>query len=437
MKILGLDIGTTTVSAVVWQDGRVLDSVTEKNDSFLQTDHSFERLQDVSYISRIAFDVVEQMFAAHSDIKRIGLTGQMHGIVYLDAKGNAVSSLYTWQDSRGDLLCENGESYAAYISRITGHSVASGYGMVTHFYNVRNDLVPATATSFCTIHDYLAMLLAGNTKPIIDPSDAASLGLFDVKKGCFDLDAVSKIGVDKTMLPCLAETAVIGRYKGRADVYVAIGDNQASFLGALDGNRNGMLVNVGTGSQFSVYSRDYMVGDLLETRPFPSGGYLLVGASLCGGRAYALLEKFFRQVGEMLGCQCDSVYGSMERLIQEEAPDDLPKIVPLFCGTRKDPTYRGSIEGLTAENFTPQHLIFGMMEGMTYELYEMYQSYLRSGGEPVALYGSGNGLRKNKRLQICFEKMFEQNVIICDQPEEAATGVAIFADESFCSCKTD
>ena len=48
MKILGLDIGTTTVSAMVWQDGRVLESVTEKNDSFLQTDHSFERLQDVS-----------------------------------------------------------------------------------------------------------------------------------------------------------------------------------------------------------------------------------------------------------------------------------------------------------------------------------------------------------------------------------------------------
>ena len=31
MKILGLDIGTATVSAVVWQNGAVIDSVTKKN----------------------------------------------------------------------------------------------------------------------------------------------------------------------------------------------------------------------------------------------------------------------------------------------------------------------------------------------------------------------------------------------------------------------
>ena len=56
-------------------------------------------------------------------------------------------------------------------------------------------------------------------------------------------------------------------------------------MGATDGDIHTMLVNVGTGSQFSVYTKDYMTCPGLETRPFP-GGYLLVGASLCGGRAY-------------------------------------------------------------------------------------------------------------------------------------------------------
>ena len=32
----------------------------------------------------------------------------------------------------------------------------------------------------------------------------------------------------------------------------------------------------------------------IEARPFLGGKYLLVGASLCGGKAYALLENFFR-----------------------------------------------------------------------------------------------------------------------------------------------
>lgn len=429
MKILGLDIGTTTVSAVVWQDGNIIESVTEKNGCFIPSARSFERIQDVSYIRQVTLGVVDDLFSDHPDIERIGITGQMHGIVYLDAGGNAMSPLYTWQDGSGNIEYANGETYAEYLSRMTGYSVASGYGLVTHFYNVKNGFVPANASTFCTIHDYIAMLLAGNTVPIVDTTDAASFGFFDVKNGCFDIDAIQQIGIEAKILPRIAKDSVIGRYQDRADVYVAIGDNQASFLGALQGNQHGMLVNIGTGSQFSVYSQDYLESDMLETRPFPGGGYLLVGASLCGGRAYALLENFFRQVGEMLGCEVDCVYDSMKRAIEGVSLADIPTVIPLFGGTRKDPLCRGSIEGLSTENFTPQHFIVGIMEGMARELYEMYQSYLKSGGETVLLYGSGNGLRKNQHLKSCFEQMFGQCLVLCSDPEEAALGVALFASE--------
>lgn len=134
-----------------------------------------------------------------------------------------------------------------------------------------------------------------------------------------------------------------------------------------------------------------------------------MGASLCGGRAHALLENFFRQVGEMLGCEVDRVYDAMARAIEGKSLIDVPTVTPLFGGTRKDPLCRGSIQGLSTENFIPQHLIAGMMEGMARELYEMYQSYLHSGGEVVPLHGSGNGLRKNQYLQSCFEQMFGQS----------------------------
>lgn len=426
MKILGLDIGTTTVSAVVWQDGAVIDSVTEKNGSFIHSERSYEKIQDVSRIRSVALGIVEKLFAAYPDIERIGVTGQMHGIVYIDKDGEAVSPLYTWQDGRGDERHKDGKTYAEYLTDITGYSVATGYGLVTHFYNLKNGTVPQNAVTFCTIHDYIAMLLAGNTQPITDTTDAASFGVFDVKNGHFDIEALRKADIDENMLPHIAVAPVIGRYKDTADVYVAIGDNQASFIGALDGNKNGMLVNIGTGSQFSVYSENYLEGAELETRPFPGGGYLLVGASLCGGRAYALLESFFRQVGEMLGVKADRVYDAMDKLAEGNI-SDIPTVTPLFQGTRRDSSLRGSIEGLSTENFTPQHLIVGMMEGMARELYGMYRSYVQSGGVSVTLYGSGNGLRKNKYLQECFERMFQQSVQICNRPEEAATGAAIFA----------
>lgn len=112
---------------------------------------------------------------------------------------------------------------------------------VTHFYNLKNGLVPENAVVFCTIHDYIAMQLAGNTVPITDASDAASFGVFQVEQGRFDKEALNKAGIDPTMLPILAEDTCIGQYNGIIPVYVAIGDNQASFFGATDGDIHTML----------------------------------------------------------------------------------------------------------------------------------------------------------------------------------------------------
>ena len=57
----------------------------------------------------------------------------------------------------------------------------------------------------------------------------------------------------------------------------------------------------------------------------PGSGYLLAGASLCGGRAYALLEQFFRSTASMLGTGTNSCYDVMARLLDENPrPDDVP-----------------------------------------------------------------------------------------------------------------
>lgn len=430
MKTLGLDIGTTTVSAVVLEDGKVVESVTEKNGYFIPSAHAWEKAQDIARIEETALGAVDALLSRHADVSRIGVTGQMHGILYLDACGKPLSPLYTWQDGRGDLPYTEGQTYAAYLSAVTGYALATGYGAVTHFYNLKNGLVPKDAAVFTTVHDYIAMRLARRTQPVCDPTDAASLGLFDVARGAFDHAAIRALGMDDTLFPTVAPAAMIGKHESGAEVFVAIGDNQASFLGALGGEREGMLLNIGTGSQFSAYSPTYIACETLETRPFPGGGYLLVGASLCGGRAYALLADFFRMAGEMLGAPSANVYAAMDAEAAKKTPlTDVPTVTPLFSGTRRDPSLRASITGLSTENLTPRHLIVGTMEGMAQELYGMYQSYLAAGGTPLPLYGSGNGLRKNAYLQKCFARLFGKAPVICTAPEEAATGAALFASQ--------
>ena len=115
---------------------------------------------------------------------------------------------------------------------------------------------------------------------------------------------------------------------------------------------------------------------------------------------------------------------------KEEALLDPLTVLPLFSGTRKDPSLRASITGLSTENLTPRHLIVGTMEGMASELFKMYESYLAAGGKALPLYGSGNGLRKNAYLQKCFTRLFGVAPILCTDPEEAAKGAALYAAQA-------
>lgn len=320
-------------------------------------------------------------------------------------------------------------TWAQWLSETTGYPLATGFGMVTHAYNALNGLVPLEAAVFCTIPDYLAMVLSGRTAPAVDPTNAASLGVYDLRRRDFDREALLQAGVDADLLPAMTEEPVLGTGPLGRPVTVALGDNQASFLGAVGQPAGTLLVNMGTGGQVSVYSPDYLETEALETRPFPDGGWLLVGASLAGGRSYALLEQFFRQVAAMAGSETDSLYGAMGRALDAAGPvTDYPETVTTFLGTRKDPLCRGAITGLGADNFTPVHLMHGVMHGMAQELHTMFRSYLAAGGEmPARMVGSGNGLQKNPHLCRIFEETFGCPLSLSTRQEEAACGTAAYA----------
>ncbi|MBQ5780854.1 MAG: hypothetical protein IIW10_02755 [Spirochaetaceae bacterium] len=428
MKTLGLDIGTTTISAIIYDEARgVMDSHTIKNDSFIEG-RSWERLQDPSVIWEKALSLVKD-FSKNGDLSAMGLTGQMHGILYLDKNGNPTSPLYTWQDGRGNLPYDEDSTWATHLSRLTGHSICSGYGALTHYYNVANGLVPENSVAFCTIHDYLAMKFSGRKTPVTDSTNAASLGLYNPLNNCFDQEAIQGVGMDISFFPDLCRNPCLGKGLFDFPIFLPIGDNQAAFLGSTGGDTDVLLINMGTGGQVALYSADYIQSDSMETRPFPDGGWLLVGASLCGGKSYALLENFFRETVKMVTGKDISAYDSMMAALDESNPiGDIPQVSTLFLGTRQNPHLRGCISHLTDKNFTPQHLIWGIMQGMADELHSMYRGFLYSGGKsPKKMVGSGNGLRKNPHLRKIFEGTFALPMILSENNEEAACGAAIYA----------
>ena len=433
MHFIGIDIGTSSVSSVVYDYKRKkTESFTTKNDSVLPAAAPWEKLQSPQRIIEIVTEIMEGFFARYSDIRGIGVTGQMHGMLYLDNRGEAISPLYTWQDGRGNQLYQNNQTYACFLSEETGYALASGFGAVTHHYNRENGLIPAGANQICTIMDYVVMKLTGRPTPLTDHSTAASLGFFDLERLTFDRIALKKVGIDPAFLPETVDSvSVAGYYKERIPVYPAIGDNQAAFLGSVKDKHTSLHITVGTGSQISVYSEKYLKIPTFDTRPFPGGGYLLVGAALCGGQAYAILKNFFEKTLKKFTSDLPSesdIYRIMGEVSYKENTNDLPLVETLFNGTRFSPDKRGSITSISSENFTPDNLILAFLKGISKELYNFYE-YLPEEikKEKDIIIGSGNALKKNPLLCKAFEEQFHINLSFSGCREEAAFGACLNA----------
>ena len=434
MNILGIDIGTTTVTALVLstEKSEILKTCTLKNDSFIEG-RDFEKLQDPKLIIETVKSAVKNV-AENINIDAIGITGQMHGILYIDESYKPCSPLMIWQDERGNEIYKNGISYAEYLTKETGLKAASGFGLTTHFYNSLNSEIPENAVMLCTIHDYLAALLTG-TKPVTHSSDAASLGFYNLKENCFDENALNKVGIDKSFLPeVIKSTSLAGKTNcdflpNGIPVAVAIGDNQGSFLGSVADAENSVLVNVGTGSQVSFTTNKVEELSCGEIRPLTDDKYIFVGASLCGGRAYAILKAFFEKCAEMLGGSKENLYSLMDEKAESISDfSDLLTVNCKFCGTRENPKLRGNIENIGIENLTPENLIYGTLKGVSKELSDMYESEKSLlTAMPTTLVCSGNGLRKSEIWRKIFTEDFKMTATLPKHSEEAATGACVFA----------
>ncbi len=417
---LGIDTGTTSISmAALTESRKLLASRTFNHNSFITGDSPANRLQDPERIKSNAVYLLDSITAEFGQPSAIGFTGQMHGILYVNASGKAVSPLYTWQDTTGD--------DSLVLLREHGLTVSSGYGMATHFSLQRNSKIPDYHSHLCTISDYIAMSLCGKTEPVLSPDMAASWGGFDLERREFMTAKLEEAGVDVSFLPeVLRGYEVIGTTKAGVPVVCSIGDNQASFKGSVKDEANSLLVNVGTGSQVSFATGEYVsVSGDVELRPY-GDGYVLAGAALCGGRAYAMLEKFYREVA---GYEC---YGLMASQAEEflSGSGVAWEVDTRFAGTRSDPTKRGSVRGISEENFCPGAFTVGVIRGILGELHGFYETMRKlTGRRASVLVGSGNGMRKNPLMQRIAGEMFGMNVEIPEFTEEAACGAGLCAME--------
>lgn len=435
MKSIGLDIGTTTICGILMDaaSGELIKKITLPNDTAMEGKESYEKLQNPEKIEEKCRRIVAELSEGAEDLVSLGVTGQMHGILYVSQDGCAVSPLMTWQDGRGDQPYRDGKSYAKVLSEITGYRLATGFGGVTHYHHTVTQTIPEKAAAFCTIPDYIAMKLAGQKAPALHSSMAASLGMYDMAENRFDTEKIEAAGMDPAYFPkVLTEEKSIGLWNGKILVSPAFGDNQASFLGSV-GSGSNVLVNVGTGSQVSVLGNSLKSFPSLECRPFMEGKYLYVGSSLCGGYSYSLLKGFFEEVFRMCGQnEIPELYSYMNAAGRKAKEAGNPELLvdTRFRGSRANPALRGKIEQISPDNLTPGALVFGILRGICQELLDFYKEYEDQDNQAQnysCITGSGNGIRQNPLLQDIFQEDFQKELVIPACAEEASYGSAMFS----------
>lgn len=446
--ILAIDLGTSKLcaAAVDSSTGLALAVRSCANDTDVTGIAADLHEQDPLRTRDLVFDLIRQVLAdeavAGQPTDAIGISGQMHGVLLVDHGLRPLTNLITWRDRRTarEGAGSIGESLGlldAEAEERTGGKLAVGYGGATIRWLSRNGQLPQDCTAL-TIAGFLAASLTGAVS--IDETHAASWGILDLSRNAWDEACVWRLGIPESVLPGirlaglpLAETRPEARselgLRGPAAVCSPVGDCQASVIGCAGFSADTVVVNLGTGGQISIPSTDSRHTDELDAWPMPFGGFLQLGAVLCGGWSYAYLNSFFQQaVRELCGVELSdaTVYDRMNTLAASAEPDSGGLVADTrFSGTRKDETKKGSISRIDTTNLTPANLCRAVLEGLVRELHQIYATSTCK--TLTRLVASGNAVRKNPVLRSVISRAFDLECLMSSMPEEATRGAAYAA----------
>lgn len=455
--ILSVDLGTSKLcaAAVDIETGRALAVRSCANDTDVAGLADDLHEQDPIRTRDLCFDLIRQVLrddaVAGQPVDAIGISGQMHGVLLVDAELRPLGNLITWRDRRtaregapGSIseilgLLDSG------AERRTGCRLAVGYGGAAIRWLDQNHLLPAECTAL-TIAGYIAASLTGVLA--IDETHAASWGILDLARNAWEEECVSRLGIRPDVLPpiklsgqplgdltgsCRQELGI----EGRAIVCSPVGDCQASVIGCAGFSTDTVIVNLGTGGQISVpqigdralLSENRALSRILDDWPMPFGGFLQLGAVLCGGWSYAYLRSFLQDtVRELCGVELsdEDVYERMNALAASAEPGAGGLVVDTrFSGTRKDESVKGSITHIDTSNLTPGNLCLALIEGLVRDLHSIYLT--SSSRDAKRLIASGNAVRKNPVLRSVINRMFDLECLMSSLPEEATRGAAYAA----------
>ncbi len=204
--LLGIDLGTTLIKAVVFDENgnQVASNSQEVSVEYPKpgwAEQDPEALWDVT--CRVVRECLSRNKIDPASISGISLTGQMHGSFLIDREGKpARKKAIIWLDTRSQEILEEyyRTSLADRIYDVSGWRLITSMQVMHLSWLLRNE--PETikkAKCLMACKDYIRYKLTG--EPYMDITDASVTGLMDISKGKWSSELVSELGIPEEILP--------------------------------------------------------------------------------------------------------------------------------------------------------------------------------------------------------------------------------------------
>ncbi len=434
---IGIDSGTQSTKAVV------LDLATGKVIAEARAPHQLITGLPAGHMEQhprewtAALDAVILEVAAKIDrtqVRGIGVSGQQHGFVPLDAQGEVIRPAKLWCDTSTvaecALLTKKLGGPKAVIRRaglpfLPGYTAPKILWLKRHepanYRRLRHVLLP---------HDYLNFHLTGNY--FMEPGDASGTALLDVRQRTWSGETLKAI--DKNLadwLPPISKSsdsagtlrpALAKKYGFSSDVMVSAGggDNMMGAIGTGNVAPGNVTASFGTSGTIYAYSNQPVIDPRGEIAAFCSstGGWLPL---LCTMNLTSVTELFRNLFG-------------WDHAALEQAVAATPagagglNLLPYFDGERTPnlPTGTGVLAGLNRHTLNPGHLARAAMEGATLNMNYGLRRLAALDVKPREIRVTGGGARSPVWRQIMAD-IFGVPVVAMVEDEGAALGGALQA----------
>lgn len=435
--VLGVDLGTQHIKVMFYDaDSRDVKAVAAAPLDLYQSEDGTAE-QQVHWWSNGLADALSQVDRKlKSAVTAIGVSGQQHGFVPLNAAGDVLAPVKLWCDTSTELECHTIMSRLGGANAcidIAGNPILPGYtaSKVLWFRGAHKTLYDELDCILLP-HDYLNFYLTGER--CMEAGDASGTGFFDVRQRCWSKAILEAIDAERDLTETLphvrTDNEAIGTLQPRIagilglpegiPVSIGGGDNMMGAIGT--GNVTPGRLTISLGTSGTVYAHS-------EVPVIDRSGQIAAFCSSTGGWLPLLCTMNCTVSTELTRNLLDLDHADFEAQISAAPPGSGGVMtLPFFNGERTPnlPHGRGCYIGVDAQNAKPENFLRSSMEGATYALRFGLDELNKLGLSANEIVLTGGGVKSRTWRQMIAD-VFNLPVKILTEEEGAAFGAALQA----------